>query len=261
MLDSANENAAAFEMRPRVTCSAQFTLLRTWLYRCDNAHTCKYCTDTEPFLPTRLLFVGNVDQNLLLLKSAAEVNGKKYIVLSHRWGTLTEDDKRKFCTTKDNIGHRLNGFSLSDLPKTFRDAVRVTRELNISYLWVDSLCIIQDGDAGEDWKIECGRMESVFSSAYCTIVATSARDMKDGFLAHEAIPHYLCVRSVTGQRIHVCAGRDNFELDVDQAELNTRAWVMQERILSRRTIHFSANQMYWDCNAGVYCENLTALRR
>lgn len=103
-------------------------------------------------------------------------------------------------------------------------------------------------------------MERVLSSAYCTIAATSARDMKDGFL-EKASPDYLRIRSLSGRQFYICAGPDNFEMDVSKAELNTRAWVMQERALSRRTIHVSANQMYWDCSEGVYCENLTKMKR
>jgi len=260
--DTATEDTPALEMASRTTCSAQFTLLREWLHRCDNFHNCNNRAETEPFLPTRLLFVGNTgDQDIIHLQVTTEMARAEYIALSHRWGTLSDDEKRDFCTTKENIGHRLNGFSISNLPKTFQHAIRVTKELNVSYLWIDSLCIIQAGDGGEDWKNECRRMESVFSSAYCTIAATSARDMKDGFLIPKASTEYLYVRSISGRRFYICAGRDNFELDVDRAELNTRAWVMQERVMSRRTIHFSPNQMYWDCRQGVYCENLTEMRR
>lgn len=260
--DAANEDAPALEMTPRATCSAQFTLLREWLRRCDDSHRCNYRTQTVAFLPTRLLFVGSTnDPDFLCLKLATEINEAKYIALSHQWGELLDDEKRRFCTTKDNIDHRLSGFSISDLPKTFQDAIMVTRELNLQYLWIDSLCIIQDGDGGEDWEKECKLMESVFISAHCTIAATSARNMKDGFLVQRASPEYLYVRSISGRKYFICAGSDDFESDVDKAELNKRAWVMQERVLSRRTIHFSTNQMYWECNIGVYCENLTKMTR
>jgi hypothetical protein len=164
-----------------------------------------------------------------------------------------------YCTTADNISHRLEGFRISELPKTFQDAIRVTKELGIQYLWIDSLCIIQEGDNGEDWRKESKLMETVYSSAYCTIAATSAKDMKDGFLDREASPEYLHVRSISGQGLYVCAGSDDFESDVETAELNTRVWVVQERVLSLRTIHFSANLMYWECGAGIHCENLTTM--
>lgn len=189
------------------------------------------------------------------------IDGAKYIALSHRWGTISDHEKKKFCTTKDNIDQRLIGFNIFDLPKTFQDAIKVTRELKVSYLWIDSLCIIQAEDDGEDWGIQSNLMLNIYSSAYCTIAATSAIDMKDGFLDQKISPEYLYVQDTSGQRFYIRAGDGDYEVDVNKAELNTRAWVLQERVLSQRTIHFSANQMYWECGEGVYCENLITMKR
>ena len=152
----------------------------------------------------------------------------------------------------------MNEFSLSELPKTFQDAVRVTRELGIEYLWIDSLCIIQWN--ADDWKREAGRMEDVFASAYCTIAATSAVDSNAGFLARNTSTEYVRVQDAAGNQVCICTHMDDFENDVEQAGLNKRAWVMQERVLAKRTIHFSANQTYWECGEGVHCENLTKMR-
>ena len=195
------------------------------------------------------------------LDCATQIDGGKYIALSHCWGELPIEDKKQFCTTQDNIVQRLRGFSISDLPKTFQDAVKVTRELRVPYLWIDSLCIIQYEDNEEDWKRESKRMEKVFSLAYCTIAATSAVDSKAGFLKRNVSTECVFVQNASGGRFYICAGMDDFNNDVEKAQLNTRAWVMQERVLSRRTIHFSNNQIYWECGEGVYCENLTRLKR
>jgi hypothetical protein len=215
-------------------------------------------------LPTRLLWVGspdNEDYNLdiLRLDTVTDKSEGKYIALSHCWGNLPVEDKKRFCTTRENIDHRQRGFSISDLPKTFQDAIEVTRELRVPYLWIDSICIIQyDSD---DWEQESRRMERVFSSAYCTIAATSAPDSNAGFLERNVSSEYALVQDASGRRVYVCGDMDDFEDDVEKAQLNTRAWVMQERVLSRRTIHFTANQTYWECGEGVYCENFTRLER
>jgi hypothetical protein len=71
------------------------------------------------------------------------------------------------------------------LPKTFQGAVEVTRELAIRFVWIDSLCIIQDDP--DDWARESKRMKSVFTSSYCTIAATSAENCTKGFLDRQSL--------------------------------------------------------------------------
>jgi hypothetical protein len=94
-------------------------------------------------MPSRLLDVGPAKTDTLRLCCSNKNKTLKYVALSHCWGMLSETGTPKFCTTHDNIKARRNGFDVSKLPKTFRDAVRVTQNLGIQYLWIDSLCIIR----------------------------------------------------------------------------------------------------------------------
>jgi hypothetical protein len=256
-----NDIPIGFPVLPEPEGAARFALLRTWLEWCDTNHACNRENVKPPRAsPTRLVYVGHVDPEVLLLYVPQDNEGVKYTALSHRWGNdPPSKDNPRYCTTDSNIAARLNSFSLSELPKTFQDAVRVTRELGIEYLWIDSLCIIQWNP--EDWKREAGRMEDVFASAYCTIAATSAVDSNAGFLARNTRTEYMRVQDTTDHQVCVCTHVDDFEKDVQEAELNKRAWVMQERVLAKRTIHFSANQTYWECGEGVHCENLTKMER
>ncbi|KAK7177758.1 TOL-like protein [Paraphaeosphaeria sporulosa] len=100
-------------------------------------------------------------------------------------------------------------------------------------------------------------MESVFSGAYCTVAATAAADSYAGFLERNINPEYIHIQNASGKPFYISTDVDDFDIDVGDARLNTRAWVMQEQVLSRRTIYFSSNQIYWECGEGVYCENLT----
>ncbi|RYC78669.1 hypothetical protein BFJ63_vAg18458 [Fusarium oxysporum f. sp. narcissi] len=176
---------ALMENAPHDTVSSDSTaghpyslLLRKWLWGCDQNHTqCERPQTKEMFWPKRVIFVDDPNQLTLVEK---QLQGEDYLVLSHCWGHPTEAEKKRFCTTRENYQDRLQGFTYDELPKTFQDAVRVTRLLRKQYLWIDALCIIQGPDG--DWDSEARTMEDVFACAYCTIAASSARGWGDGFL-------------------------------------------------------------------------------
>ncbi|GKU10369.1 unnamed protein product [Fusarium langsethiae] len=250
-----NDIQISFPVLPAADDPWCFSLLRAWVERCDTSHKCHR---GKGELPTRLLKIGDngAPANLWLV-SGRTLNKAKYIALSHCWGETVLGKIPSYCTTKNNISARENGFSTDDLPATFQDAIEVTRQLGLQYLWIDSLCIIQ-GDE-EDWAQEAGRMKNVYASAYCTLAATSARDSNSGFLKRTVNSQYIYVQDNLGRQIYVCSDPADFDTDVERAELNSRAWVVQERFLSCRTIHFGAHQMYWECGEEVYCEDMTRL--
>jgi hypothetical protein len=213
-------------------------------------------------MPTRVIDVGYGHIMRLILKD--EMNqGVHYVVLSHRWGKPTKEQEknRNWSTTSENEKRRRQGFPVTELPQTFQDAIRVTREIGQRYLWIDSICIIQGEDG--DWDTEAKNMKVVFNSAYCTIAATSAEDSTKGFLKRplgEKDSQYVTVPSSHGM-VHVCTSIDDFHGDVEEGLLNKRAWVLQERALSCRTIHFTKRQTYWECGGGVRCETLTYMKK
>ncbi|KAH8749115.1 heterokaryon incompatibility protein-domain-containing protein [Diaporthe sp. PMI_573] len=171
----------------------------------------------------------------------------------------------KWSTTRENLESRTKtGFYINILPATFRDAVTVTRKLGIRYLWIDSLCICQGDEQGDkdDWASEAEKMQDVFRGAYCTIAATSAQDSTKGFLARPALEpgKWVCTTQPGDPSTFTTTFMDNFQVDVLGGILNTRAWVLQERALSRRTLHFTDRQTYWECGGGVRCETLTYMR-
>lgn len=243
-------------------------LLRGWFNWCNERHNgCgKPRAELVTVLPTRLLDVGSPGEqdhkpDTVYLVRGSDATTRQYVALSHCWGQISEEEKMVFCTTQGNIDRRQRGFSVSELPKTFQDTITVTREIGVRYLWIDSLCIIQYGDDKADWQIESRLMDSVFSQAYCTIAATAAVDSNAGFLMRDQRVESVYVRDTSGNEFYVSNDIDDFDEDVGKAKLNTRAWVMQETVLSRRIIHFSANQVYWKCGEGIVCENLVRLRR
>ena len=141
---------------------------------CDEAHPhCKRYDESTSHLPKHVLHVGAQSEDGVKLHEPAEGRVGRYIALSHCW-----DEGRPIITTKENYGAHLERIS-SPLPETFTDAVQVVRALGIQYLWIDSLCIIQDDDA--DWNDQAPRMAKIYGNAYCTISADAATNATDGF--------------------------------------------------------------------------------
>jgi hypothetical protein len=183
---------------------------------CDGSH--KHVESYVTKLPRRVTDIG--DQYTLGRIRLCETNGDAhgiYIALSHRWQDGTP------ITTEDNLKNRRAGIKIADLPQIFQRAVHITRRLGVRYLWIDSLCIIQDNES--DWEYEAAYMDNVYALAYCTVAISSA---------------------------NATCGSEGFELDVEKGELSRRGWIFQERVLSRRTIHIVGQQAYWECKAVVW---------
>ncbi|KAH7417832.1 heterokaryon incompatibility protein-domain-containing protein [Cadophora sp. MPI-SDFR-AT-0126] len=163
----------------------------------------------------------------------------------------------------------MDGISFNSLPRTFQDAIVVTRRLGLTYLWIDSLCIIQD--SMEDWEKESKEMQNVYANAVINISADSAGDSSMG-LGRTGNLNSTLMSSIPISR---CGGfrvlNEEFpKLDRDflshspsclednwtRHELQTRAWVLQERILSRRILHFCHCELVWECDTHVTCECL-----
>ena len=177
----------------------------------------------------RLLYVADSDSNKLKLVPGQQLEAKNYAALSYCWGKLTDEEKRQFCTTQQNINRREKGFNISDLPRTFQDAVEVTRRLDLQYIWNDSLCIVQV--EGGDWEEEAQRMEDVYASAYYTLAASSAVDLKSGFLERIVNSQYIYTQDGSDRQVYECTDVEGFDNHVKKSQPNTRAWVMQERFL------------------------------
>lgn len=130
----------------------------------------------EPYTPSILI---QIDSGLhpprLRLKVTRPEVQEKYVALSYCWGDV--DSPRTILTNLDIWTQDLP-FSL--LPQTIQDAVLVTKELGLNYLWVDRFCIVQDDEVAKAQEIS--RMAQIYGAAYVTILASAARKSSDGFL-------------------------------------------------------------------------------
>jgi len=161
-----------------------FSLIKSWIENCHSLHeNCKRSLSGEimdenydPSLPTRVLDVGDDSSQHVVLIETGSRQGR-YVALSHCWGP---PEKRPLRTTKNTLTDHLDGIAIEALPKTFKDAVTITRALGVRYLWIDSLCIMQDSQ--EDWEKEASQMREVYQFSYCNIAGTDARDSTEGLI-------------------------------------------------------------------------------
>ncbi|KAE9971704.1 hypothetical protein EG327_009767 [Venturia inaequalis] len=210
-------------------------------------------------LPTRLIDVGIGEAGPIRLVSSERLpSSTEYVALSHCWGT-----KPFLSTTCATLGDRESGIELQDLPANFRDSVIAIRALDLRYIWIDSLCIIQDDK--EDWRKESQRMADVYSSAHITIVPVSAGSAHDGFL-HER-KHGSCPIKIHHSGTDLICKFDHYRADLSSSIMQTddikdsiwdhRGWTFQERLLSKRLLYFTENQLYFECHGSCWMENNT----
>lgn len=159
---------------------------------------------------------------------------------------------------KRNLEDVREWLSVSLLPKTLRDACAITVRLHLRHIWIDRLCIIQDSE--KDWECESSKMADVYRNAWCTISAVGSRDDNGGCYFHrtplEIAPLKLASNpfvngrfSFDRSKLFHCSGNPMIS-----DRLNDRAWIFQERNLSRRILHFAKDQVYWQCREGSACE-------
>ncbi|KAE8451655.1 hypothetical protein EG329_003112 [Mollisiaceae sp. DMI_Dod_QoI] len=229
-------------------------LARQWLNDCVSTHG--ECQGTVVArLPTRVIDVGSTTGKLFLLESKGREG--QYATLSHCWGGTFP-----LTTTLATYEARTTTISFNEFPKTFQDAVVVTRHLGIPFLWIDSLCIIQDSK--EDWLEESVRMQEVYEKAILNISADDACDSTVGLSSsRRAIATGILINEdgIYASRRHSgldYSGLSHSYQDPDDSSyrsiLSTRAWVLQERMLSPRVLHFRAHELAWECDTHIRCE-------
>lgn len=215
--------------------------------------TCPYTTTSK--MPTQVVDVGPDDGSQSPRLYFTRGQRGRWISLSHCWGQSSH-----FITDSQNLAERQKGMSLNDLPPTFRDAVEVTRRLGQRYLWVDSLCIIQD--AREDWVQESSRMREYYRNSLLTIAVDSSSGDHEGFLL---TPRSHLKRTSIPLGIHV-PGEEIHQIYLESHEpiqsfygdttcLTSRAWTLQEDILSPRSLHYTSDHLVWQCQSQTFCES------
>ncbi|KAF7515010.1 hypothetical protein G7054_g14820 [Neopestalotiopsis clavispora] len=215
-----------------------------WYQNClKNHETCNLKVGNRDFRPSRLLDLHDSSGIKLVETKTTEVKDP-YVTLSHCWG-----GKVPLRLLEGNIHILKKEIPIDQLSKTFVHAIEVAQRLKFRYLWIDSLCIIQDSIP--DWADESKSMAEVYSNASLNISATASLNGNGGLFTSS--PTY-CIadvprarRGLVSTQFVTKATHENRFDDINLAPLSRRAWVLQERLLSPRVLHFARNQMFWEC--------------
>jgi hypothetical protein len=231
--------------------------IQRMLVECDAKHpTCKLgltgdVVEEETEMPSRVIdivsFDGHGAPRLLETKG---LKGR-YIAVSHSWGRVV----KPFTTTK-NIESLKKRIDFGSLPKTFQDSIFIARKLGVQYVWIDSVCIIQDDS--DDWTREAKTMGLVYQKAYLTISVSESPGDHAGFLnpnrdlkADVMLPY--CPTDTASGYVYLGGGHAG-GFEPRRTRISKRGWVIQERTLSRRILHFDGFEAHWECSQYLISE-------
>ncbi|KAI1382814.1 HET-domain-containing protein [Hypoxylon trugodes] len=245
------------------TNSAQtWSIISYWIRMCSQFHDrCKLKAGNNAYKPTRLLEINySKDSYSSELPTFRLVNGEdcpqgsSYATLSYRWGDKPLERTIRLLKHTFTWLEMPNTINFN-LPKTIQDAMYITHRLGIQYLWIDRLCIYQD--SMEDWHREAGTVQDVYRNASFCISALSAEDDEGGCF-FDRDPSLVAPTPI---RLH--GERRSYRAELEDMAWSTafhnepllqRGWVLQERLMSPRTIYFGRKQVYWECAECHACE-------
>ncbi|KAF2217642.1 hypothetical protein CERZMDRAFT_7655, partial [Cercospora zeae-maydis SCOH1-5] len=245
MLDAENSSqigrpAIGYGRRvaPEAIC---YEIVKHWITTCEENHD--ECNDTYRSvqavqqLPDQSLLI-NVKKQCLVHAP----KGVNYAALSYTWG----DAKQYLTLQAEFLALQVEGALASrPLPATVRDAITLTRNIGLDYVWIDALCIIQDSPNHKAAQI--GQMHLVYGCAAVTLVAASSADANDGMAGVSGKPRDVVQSSAQLDGLRLIARTCFLGRIMNSAEYNTRAWTYQESSLARRTLYITSRGVLMLC--------------
>ena len=219
-------------------------LSRRWLKQCMQSHHCAK-PQVSAWYPDRLLDLTSHHPKLVITKDRRPLY-RDYATLSHCWGP----DPSFYTLTQSNLAEACSGVHIDQLPTTFRHAIEICRRLEIYYLWIDSVCILQSGlGSVEDWQHQSAAMGKIYANCALNISADRAAGPSEGFFTTREVSPTLTGCKKSEIAIVDCRMWEQ----LFTSPLSTRGWVMQERLMSPRVLHFGSKQVFWECNELPLC--------
>ena len=196
-------------------------------------------------MPTRLIEISSVeDQCKLRLRESKGSAAEPYVALSYCWG----GGDQPFKLRQTWLDEWMIDIPCDKLPQTIKDAVTVCQMLDVRLLWVDSICIMQDDT--NDKAAEIAHMPHIYRNSTLTIAASVAATVQAGFLRERTaidLPGAVFELPFQCKRPVRCGSITLIKANIGPEPLDLRAWTMQERLLSPRTVEFGTHQLRFLC--------------
>lgn len=247
-------------------------IIQEWIKQCIQTHKCdsplsKSLTDPFGFhssindqtlnplnaMPTRLIQLNAHGADTWDCKLVDFQDGMVYSALTYCWG---ETQKTPYTTTKETIESMRTRIVFEELPNTLQHAIGIAKVLGLTYLWVDVICIIH-------WDHESTLIGGIYSNAYVTIAADIGNSTDFGCIdirppeQVEEVVGTVRIPSVLDDGTagalyfyipsHVISGYVTSPEPIRMSPLSERGWCFQERILSKRILHYTKRCVYWEC--------------
>ncbi|OAL44685.1 HET-domain-containing protein [Pyrenochaeta sp. DS3sAY3a] len=215
---------------------------KRWLNDCRSTHP--WCNQTSSTrLPSRVIQIksprGENESRVIDASKVQDLIGH-YATLSHCWGNVDRTTLRK-----DNITMMSTGFVQSSISQQFQDAMKVAQRLEIEYIWIDCICIIQDLE--EDLNHELATMGDIYANSALTIAGPACPDSETSFLkTRDAGCHFLQLQGQISN-LYLRKAVKTSDTMAKNALLDARGWVFQEMNLTRRALLYGIDQMHWRC--------------
>ncbi|RYP39418.1 hypothetical protein DL768_010712 [Monosporascus sp. mg162] len=223
-----------------------------WLKNCAENHPdCRL--GTTQTLPKRLVNVGRGGGPPHLFLTEDVGDGMRYIALSHCW-RFSMPNPDDVILTRKNIDQRRRSVPWEKLSATFRDAVAIAWAMNVQYIWIDSLCIIQDDE--NDWAEQAAQMANIYENAHFTIACeyNPQGTPEDGCFLRRKTIHEVVGHDMDGSPFSTFIQRSYSHYGDWREGLNLRGWCIQEKFLSRRFLRFRDSDVLFECRSGRSCE-------
>ncbi|KAM3065052.1 hypothetical protein ACMFMG_006184 [Clarireedia jacksonii] len=235
-----------------ITPKANPKVFSKWVKLCSTLHG-ESCG--EPIFPAKFtqglksLLMIDV-QNMCIVDAPTQC---RYVTLSYCWGNVTV---LKHSTKNSTALRQYGALSTLNVPATIADAIELIREMGERYLWVDALCIIQDDPVSQ--KVQLSQMGLIYSLAAFTVVAASGSYANVGLPGVRAYTRNVDQKIVRvgNQVLLTVVDGDDYYGGIKTSAWATRAWTMQEKVLSKKLLIFTDQQIYWSCWNATWLEEV-----